>query len=579
MNLPRKRLFICCDGTGRDSIREKNEHITNVARFARCIQPVDGNGVLQLVYYHNGVGLHNGEFQYREAATGQGIHGVIQDAYYYLCLNFSIEDGRQDEIHLVGFSRGAFAVRALACFIHEVGILSRTRLALSPMIYSLWRKRDLARLKAYLPSWEAKGHVRRNVDITSCGVWDTVSAMIPASDLAFVSDAVPSNLRYAWQALALHETRNSFFPVLWSIDASAPGQTNIKQCWLAGDHSDIGGGHPDAGISTISFLWMVAQYKEYTHAGVDEVMLLDCMTPLFLHWQEKAFLNWEEMTLFNKEEYLMQNHVFTKGNVHGPEHFATALWRLPGQSSIVARESVFIPMSLAGQVPTAASTISEKVHDEKESMPASIAVQPDESNQQNGRPSIHFTVRILMSARKQECHLLLKYSTITRSGRITWADVTRVRGFFEEEPTAWETWMFRQWIKREEELFGKDLMTSAENERLTRFLYPYRREGDRPRKAFYSPAPRASSTDRSRKIKDANDMVAEAAEKGPDLSQSRSSAATSVGSGVKYYLDLDLEGSLPERFGRAGSAALARRELQLDALYLSRRPTLQRQSS
>ncbi|KAL1597056.1 hypothetical protein SLS60_008638 [Paraconiothyrium brasiliense] len=183
-----------------------------------------------------------------------------------------------------------------------------------------------------------------------------------------------------------------------------------------------------------------------------------------------------------------------------------------------------------------------------------------------------------MSARKQECHLLAKYSTLTRDGRITWADVTKVRGFFEEQSTAWETWIFRQWIKREE-LFGKDLTTTVENERVTRFLYPYPHDGDRLRKTFYSSAPRASSTDRSRKVQDANDMVTEAPEKGPDLSRGCSSAATSVGSGVKYYLDLDLEECLPERFGRAGSAALARRELQLAALYLSRRPTLQRQSS
>lgn len=195
-------------------------------------------------------------------------------------------------------------------------------------------------------------------------------------------------------------------------------------------------------------------------------------------------------------------------------------------------------------------------------------------------PCIHFTVRILMSERKQGTPLLSHLSTIKHGKNIAWTDVTGTRGFFEEPPTAWESWMFRQWIKREEEMFGKEMSSSfSGGERFTRFLYPFRREGERPRRAFYSPAPRASSTDRSSEIKDANDMLEERMEKIPDLSQSHSSAATSVGSGVKYYVDLDYEGYFPERFGRMGNGTLARRELQLGALYLARRPTFSRKVS
>ncbi|KAJ4293473.1 hypothetical protein N0V90_008756 [Kalmusia sp. IMI 367209] len=525
---------------------------------------------------------------------------MIQDAYYFLCLNLGIESESQDEIHLIGFSRGAFAVRALACFIQQVGVLSRTRLALLPMIYALWRKQDFVQLALYTPKWEAKGHLKTNIDIISCGVWDTVSAMIPASDLSFVNTAVPCNLKNAFHAISLHETRTAFPPILWNIDGHECDRTNVKQCWFAGDHSDIGGGHPDAGLATISLLWMIAQYKEYTNIGIAEIMLLDCMTPLFLHWQEKALLNWEEMTFFNKAEYLMQSHVFTKGSVHGPESFATPLWRLPGQSSITARESIFKSRSFDGNVPSKPQDLAqpppydldpsvlnddavhaEQILSEKDyatDIPPLVQETSDASpsTQQSSWSSIHFTVRILMSARRQECHLLSKYSTIYSNNRIAWADVTGTRGFYEECPTAWETWMFRQWIKREEDLFGQ---SPADNERFTRFLYPFRREGERPRKAFYAPAPRTSSTDRSQKIQDADDRVAEAAEKGPDLSQSRSSAATSVDSGVKYCLDLDYEGYLPERFGRLGSKALARRELQVGALYVSKQSALQSKSS
>ena len=65
----------------------------------------------------------------------------------------------------------------------------------------------------------------------------------------------------------------------------------------------------------LSLLWMAAQYKEFTDVAFEEVMLLDCTAPLYLHWQEKAFFNWEEMSFFNKQEYLMQSNIFTKGKL------------------------------------------------------------------------------------------------------------------------------------------------------------------------------------------------------------------------------------------------------------------------
>ncbi|KAF2263130.1 hypothetical protein CC78DRAFT_289318 [Lojkania enalia] len=313
MGTPKKRLVICCDGTGRDSIRERNEYLTNVARYARCIKSTSSGGVLQLVYYHEGVAMHDGKFQYREAATGQGIHSMIQDAYYFLCLNFNFDELQHDEIHLIGFSRGAFAVRALACFIEDVGILAKSRLALLSMVYNVWRGQDLDRLKTHIESWVKKGYLKRDIEITSCGVWDTVSAMYPAKELAFVSPRIPRILRNAFQALALHEMRTAFPPILWNYEALHSANTIIKQCWLAGDHSDIGGGHSDSGLAALSLLWMVSQFQEYTEAEFDELMVLDCLTPLYLRWQEQALVNWEDATFFNKQEYILRSHMYTRG--------------------------------------------------------------------------------------------------------------------------------------------------------------------------------------------------------------------------------------------------------------------------
>jgi hypothetical protein len=72
--ISKKRLFICCDGTGRDSIRQRNDYVTNVARFARCIKNTAEDGTRQLVYYREGVAMHLGDLHFREAATGQGMY-------------------------------------------------------------------------------------------------------------------------------------------------------------------------------------------------------------------------------------------------------------------------------------------------------------------------------------------------------------------------------------------------------------------------------------------------------------------------------------------------------------------------
>ena len=259
-----------------------------------------------------------------------------------------------------------------------------------------------------------------------------------------------------------------------------------------------------------------------------------------------------------------------------PEH----MWRFP-QVVVKVLQDHPSPGVYYEDKPTTEFNFSEKECNDTVSSSRDDVEHSNPSAMISQSPEIHFTVRILMSARHQGCHLLSRYTTFQREGRVVWADVTGNRGFLEERPTAWETWMFRQWIKREEELFGAAHSTFSgfDDERLTRFLYPYRREGERPKKAFYAPSPRASSTNRSRKIQDANDLMEEAYEKGPDLNQSHSSAATSIGSGVRYFLDLDYEGDLPERFKKIGSSAMTKRELQLGALYLSRRPGPQKTGS
>lgn len=72
--------------------------------------------------------------------------------------------------------------------------------------------------------------------------------------LAFVEDRVPDRLEYAFQALALHEIRTHFEPMLWKPATYGNTFTIVRQTWFAGDHCDIEGGHLDSGLATISLL-------------------------------------------------------------------------------------------------------------------------------------------------------------------------------------------------------------------------------------------------------------------------------------------------------------------------------------
>ena len=51
--------------------------------------------------------------------TGAGLDDNILDAYRFLVDTY--QDG--DHVYLFGFSRGAYTVRALAAFLHMVGLL------------------------------------------------------------------------------------------------------------------------------------------------------------------------------------------------------------------------------------------------------------------------------------------------------------------------------------------------------------------------------------------------------------------------------------------------------------------------
>ncbi|WP_308874813.1 DUF2235 domain-containing protein [Thiothrix subterranea] len=88
----------------------------------------------------------------------------------------------------------------------------------------------------------------------------------------FFDRYLDNRVAYARHALSIDERRADFARVPWGVkgdraatalegDSAAPAW--FQQVWFAGDHSDIGGGHPEqeAGLADISLQWMVQQLE------------------------------------------------------------------------------------------------------------------------------------------------------------------------------------------------------------------------------------------------------------------------------------------------------------------------------
>jgi uncharacterized protein (DUF2235 family) len=288
---PRK-LVVCCDGTWNR--RDSPGAATNVAKMARSLRPFGESGNSQLIYYHPGVGTGNRLDQFLGGAFGVGLSGNVQSAYAFLADNFEYGD----QIFLFGFSRGAYTARSLAGLVGFVGLMQKADMDYFPQVYQIYMSRkhrdaifrgqDLAAVHAALgalfPAGEANGQNKKLLDAVDnsrrtalhfIGVWDTVGSLgvpygplsrIAASQYNFHNTDLSEAVTYAYQALAIDESRGPFPPTLWTRPAgrgalpeSEAHKQVLEQVWFAGCHSNIGGGYDDAGLSDISFLWMASK--------------------------------------------------------------------------------------------------------------------------------------------------------------------------------------------------------------------------------------------------------------------------------------------------------------------------------
>ena len=245
-----KKIVICSDGTW-NKFEDGSLKNTNVGRLYDALEVIPGE---QIKFYDPGIGTGMGKLI--GGATGWGISQNIKDCYGYLVDNYA----EGDSIFLFGFSRGAYTVRSLAGLVHRCGILKESEKNKIDEAYDCYRKIDFDALQAI----KNKAAVRVNIHMI--GVWDTVGALgIPVNWLnrfnplfhEFHDTQLDPYVKFAYQALAIDESRKNFSPTLWE-GQPAPGQT-VEQVWFAGVHSDVGGGYPERELADISYKWMLSK--------------------------------------------------------------------------------------------------------------------------------------------------------------------------------------------------------------------------------------------------------------------------------------------------------------------------------
>ena len=268
-----RNLFICCDGTWNTptDLADGVPVPTNVYKFYASIAAHNPDGLAQLKYYHPGVGTEGNKIERIVAgAVGSGLDANIKSAYKWLADTYQLED----QVYLIGFSRGAYTARSLGGFLSACGLLNLDNSGWERVdqAFALYRRRARggdAVAQKELDNDRAAFRQQfcvTDVKIHFIGVWDTVGALgIPRNldwlnlddwnNQSFHDLALSPIVENAYHAVAIDEQRASFAPTLW-IGPFLPTQ-HVEQVWFPGVHADVGGGYKEVGLSDGALWWMI----------------------------------------------------------------------------------------------------------------------------------------------------------------------------------------------------------------------------------------------------------------------------------------------------------------------------------
>lgn len=292
-----KNIVILLDGTS-------NEIKTNRSNILRLYGTL-AKGPGQIVYYDPGVGTFGADNAWSRSlrkgaevwgmATGWGMDANIKEAYRFLAQHYARDaEGNRDRIHIFGFSRGAYAARVLAGFVHAFGLIAPANLNLLDYAYHAYKQISERRGDDSFAEIRLFERILRpdRAPIRLLGLFDTVASVIESGRFgprlrkhAF-TDTNPS-VEAVRHAVAIDERRTMYRAELWpegrSYRANPFGaeiaEQDVREVWFNGVHGDIGGGYPEAeaALAKLPLKWMIDETKamglEFKTRSVNELVL------------------------------------------------------------------------------------------------------------------------------------------------------------------------------------------------------------------------------------------------------------------------------------------------------------------
>ncbi len=201
-----------------------------------------------------------------EVMAGVGINQQIRRAYLYLAIRWR----PGDRIFLVGYSRGAYAARALAGMIDRVGLLAPEHAGEARVLEAYRHYRDDP-LHRDARSFAAR-YCHEAAPIDAVAVFDTVQAVGIRWPLlwrlfpevhAFRSHRLGRSVARGFHAIALDETRAAYALDRWRTHGDRTG--SVEQVWFRGTHGDVGGhllGRAGARpLANVALVWMLGRLE------------------------------------------------------------------------------------------------------------------------------------------------------------------------------------------------------------------------------------------------------------------------------------------------------------------------------
>ncbi|MBE0412950.1 DUF2235 domain-containing protein [Yoonia sp.] len=249
--------IIILDGT-MSSLEPGRE--TNAGITFKLLSEVSRSANLT-VYYEAGIQWRDWKTTW-DVVTGKGINRQIERAYGVLASRFR----PGDRIVLIGYSRGAYAVRSLAGVVGMVGLV-RADQATVRAIRQAYRHYRTGATSPFAQRFR-EIYCHPHVAIEAVAVWDTVKALglrLPIlwrwahAQHDFHNHTLGDHVRHGFHALGMDERREAYAPVMW---ACPPGwQGHMEQVWFKGNHGDVGGQvweYPFARpLANIPLVWML----------------------------------------------------------------------------------------------------------------------------------------------------------------------------------------------------------------------------------------------------------------------------------------------------------------------------------